>query len=864
LVKQLNEGFDRKLTLISAPAGYGKTTLLSEWIQSGDNLFCWVTLDESDNDQKRFLSYLFASLKTINIEIDAQTINRLQSYQESILDDLLIAIINQLSDIPFPFAVVLDDYHHISSENVHHVVEFLLEHLPPHAHLVIATRADPPLPIGLFRARNQLTELRSSDLQFSPEESDTLFNQINSLDITTQNIEAIVSRTGGWVTGLQMASLALKGRSDPNQYIQTFSGSHDYIVDFLTTQVLQEQPKNIQEFLLSTSILARFSATLCEAVSGQKNGHAILKNLKDDNLFLISLDDHNEWYAYYQLFRDLLFQRLVETNPSMIPTLYQNASEWFEAHGYFMEAITYAIRGEHFEKALALIAMHAEETISQGGVTILIQWVKKIPEELVKSNFQVCLYYSWALLIHRDAPNKIEKQIENLEKFYSTYPGEILAVKAYQATLQGKITNSTEYARQALELLPENALFVRQLTALNLSASLFLAGEILEGEKMLEEVVKLSLKSGNSMIAVVTLCRIGSIRMQKGDLSTAGDSYQRALEAARDENGSLLPSACEAYFGLGKIKWERFELDSANQYLIDGIELSKQWSEVSAIESYIVLAQLKQTLGETAEANQLLQTAQKITNKNSFTQSGSLYVASQNAYLRLRQKEYHFSENWANERGLSKYLESEKLEASSNFGVDFIRNIELIVYARILVAKLQYNEAFNLIEKLTPILETFGQKNKLIEAMILKALINYKQGNEDLARTEIKEALRLASPGKFIRVFIDEGPEIIHLIQQVEQQGYTSQLIEQILAGAGLQKKTPAHSENLAVLIEPLSDREIDVLRRLDSDLPVPEIADQLVVTVSTLRTHIRNIYQKLGVHSRFEAVSKAKDLKII
>jgi LuxR family maltose regulon positive regulatory protein len=823
-----------------------------------------VTLDESDNDQKRFLSYLFASLKTINIEIDAQTINRLQSYQESILDDLLIAIINQLSDIPFPFAVVLDDYHHIRSENVHHAVEFLLEHLPPHAHLVIATRADPPLPIGLFRARNQLTELRSSDLQFSPEESDTLFNQINSLDITTQNIEAIVSRTGGWVTGLQMASLALKGRSDPNQYIQTFSGSHDYIVDFLTTQVLQEQPKNIQEFLLSTSILARFSATLCEAVSGQKNGHAILKNLKDDNLFLISLDDHNEWYAYYQLFRDLLYQRLVETNPSMIPTLYQNASEWFEAHGYFMEAITYAIRGEHFEKALALIAMHAEETISQGGVTILIQWVKKIPEELVKSNFQVCLYYSWALLIHRDAPNKIEKQIENLEKFYSTYPGEILAVKAYQATLQGKITNSTEYARQALELLPENALFVRQLTALNLSASLFLAGEILEGEKMLEEVVKLSLKSGNSMIAVVTLCRIGSIRMQKGDLSTAGDYYQRALEAARDENGSLLPSACEAYFGLGKIKWERFELDSANQYLIDGIELSKQWSEVSAIESYIVLAQLKQTLGETAEANQLLQTAQKITNKNSFTQSGSLYVASQNAYLRLRQKEYHFSENWANERGLSKYLKSEKLEASSNFGVDFIRNIELIVYARILVAKLQYNEAFNLIEKLTPILETFGQKNKLIEAMILKALINYKQGNEDLARTEIKEALRLASPGKFIRVFIDEGPEIIHLIQQVEQQGYTSQLIEQILAGAGLQKKTPAHSKNLAVLIEPLSDREIDVLRRLDSDLPVPEIADQLVVTVSTLRTHIRNIYQKLGVHSRFEAVSKAKDLKII
>jgi LuxR family maltose regulon positive regulatory protein len=380
----------------------------------------------------------------------------------------------------------------------------------------------------------------------------------------------------------------------------------------------------------------------------------------------------------------------------------------------------------------------------------------------------------------------------------------------------------------------------------------------------LEEVVRLSLISDNTMIAVVTLCRLGDIRVQQGDLSAAINYYQQALEAAQVNAETLLPSACEAMFGLGKIKWERFELDTAKQYLMDGIELSKQWSEVSAIESHIVLAHVHQTLGEEEKAKRLIKTAQKITNKNPLTQSAAQYVATQNAHLLLRQQENQPVERWANNRELSQYLTEEELELSANLGMDFLRNFELIVYVRSLITNAQFPDALDLLNKLMPILEKVGQKVKIIEAAILKALIFFKQGNEDQARSEIKEALRLASPGMFIRVFIDEGPEIVSLVQQVEQQGFESPLIEQILAGAGLQKKTPAHSENLAVLIEPLSSREIEVLRRLDSDLPVPEIADQLVVTVSTLRTHIRNIYQKLGVHSRYEAVSKAKDLKII
>ncbi len=433
LVAALENGINGKLTLISAPAGFGKTTLLSEWVHQTAVPFAWLSLEEADNDPGRFLTYFIAALQSIGINVDEQLTSLLGSPENKKLDAILVPLINQIAETPGRFAVVLDDYHLIHSGEIHEVLVYLLDHWPPNFHLVIASRADPPLPLARLRARGELAEIREVQLRFSPEECAALIEHIQGLKLSAPNVRALVDRTGGWAAALQMVALSLKGDVEPDQYIRGVSGSQDYIADFLTAEVVDQQPVEIQDFLLLTSILDRLTGALCDALTGQSDGGRTLKKLRDENLFLFSLDDESHWFRYHRLFADLLQQRLLEMQPERVRALHQKASEWYEAAGRQGEAIEYALRGGYGARAAALIEAAAEATLMRSEMATFLRWIEQLPEEVVGENPALSVFAAWAVLIGRGEPDAARAYLDTVEPGDRRLAGRINTIKAMLA-----------------------------------------------------------------------------------------------------------------------------------------------------------------------------------------------------------------------------------------------------------------------------------------------------------------------------------------------------------------------------------------------------------------------------------------------
>jgi LuxR family maltose regulon positive regulatory protein len=860
LIERLNNVLEGKLTLISAPAGYGKTTLLSQWISQIEIPVGWLTLDQSDNDLGRFLAYIIATLQSINIEVDAQILTLRQPHQTEDVETILIPLINQVAAADSPFALILDDYHLIQSQDIHEVLTYLLDHLPPNMHLIIASRADPPLPLARLRAQGQMAEIRTADLRFSPEEGDSLLNQVQGLKLSRPNIRALISRTDGWIAALQMASIAIKGKKDVSAYIRDFSGSRDYIADFLTAEVIDQQPEEIHEFLLKTSILDRLSGPLCQAITGQKNSSQILRQLKDANLFLIPLDDDSHWFRYHRLFADLINQRLLALYPDDVSSLYRRASEWFEAKDFPAEAIDYAFRGNLIQRATSLIETQAEPTLIRSEMATFIGWMRQLPDEVIFENELLCINYAWALLVNGEEPHAAISYLDQVTPSNQHTSSRLDAVRSMTALYQGQTSRAIKLARQAMDRLPEEDFFFRQIAAWNLSALLFISGDNEGGAKMLAEVAQISMASKNLLVAIVTLCRLGSVHFQQGDLHQAKEIFEQALQIAADDPKHPLPVACEAMFGLGKIYWEWYQLETAAKYLLEGIGLSKRWREITALESYIIMAHIKQTLAETDHVDQMIQVAKKLAIQNVATHVDEKFVASQEALLRLRQGNIQAAVNWAIGRELENSFQEKTLTSPPQHGADIILRYELLVYARILLIQNQSEEALRLLNLILPSMEQLGHRQKIIETHILIAIGLQAQGKTGTAVSSLKKAFSLAEMGGFIRIFLDEGPALAELIQETAARGVKSKFVATLIdAVTGDQEKSTLADS----MIEPLSEREIEVLRLLATDLTGPEIAEHLYISVSTFRTHVKNIYTKLDVHSRFEAITRGKDLQL-
>ncbi len=892
LVARLEGGLDGKLTLVSAPAGFGKTTLLCEWITGANLRVAWISLDENDNDLRRFFAYLVAALRTFDPTIGESAMAMLQAAQPPPADAVLIELINDVDSMPDDHIsmrtaprpevsvrqnlLVLDDYHTIESSAIHDALGFILDHLPGNLHLVISTRADPPLPLARLRGRGQLAELRQVDLRFTPQEINQFLNQVMGLNLTPQDIATLSSRTEGWAAGLHMAALSIQGRQDISGFINGFTGTNRYILDYLVEEVLLRQPKSVHNFLLQTAILDRMTGSLCDAVTGQGDGQQTLERLENDNLFVVSLDDERCWYRYHRLFSDLLQKQLMQTHPDLIPDLHRRASEWYQRNQLIAPAIEHAISAQDHAHAAELVEAEAEATLMRSEAGILLRWLDLLPDEVVHQQPSLCAYHAWALFLDGRPWDEIKLHLVAAECDDKVISSRATALLAMAAIYQGRLAQAERMSLQALSGLSEEDVFLRSVASWSLGVTYLSQGQYEKGITALEEVVRLSQETGNVMVAVMVLCHLAEERMKHGQMHESEAMYNRALEYAVDRQGQPLPIAGQALIGLGDIEREWNRLDTAIRHLREGIALIQNWGKIGAIEGHLILAKVLQARGDFPAARAAFQEAQQLAEQFDVTELDDRVVALYRARLWLVQGDLEAVAQWIDERQLIHEIAPAGMDEDDIYINYRLRRYEHVVLVRFLIATGQLDEALARLDFLLEQARKASRVYLMIEIHVLRAIALHGQGNTAAALKGLEVALSLAEAGGFIRIFVDEGKPMLTLLRQVKVHGELKNYVSRLLAAyeshpaleaTGAPSQTKVISQptlEQMVLIEPLSPRELQVLRYLVTELTTPEIADELVIAASTVRSHVKSIYSKLGVHNRFEAIDRAREINLI
>lgn len=898
LLARLDEGLrrHRRLTLISAPAGYGKSTLLSAWLAqpAAPVPVAWLTVDEGDNDPARFLAYLRAAFQQVGPEMGSDLPELTASSRPLPATEWLAALINRLAALPYPLLLVLDDYHLITAPPVHEIVAFLLDHLPANLHLVIATRADPPLALARLRARDQLTELRQAELCFTAAEAADFFQQTLELALAPADVTALTHRTEGWIAGLQLAALSLQGQANVSSFIAALAGSQRYILDYLLEEVLYRQPAPVQTFLLRTAILEQLCGPLCDAVLAEElaeveawreaarppiprasdTSQAMLDYLERVNLFVVPLDDRRTWYRYHQLFMDLLRQRLQQTAPALLPVLQLRASRWYEQHGLLPEAIEHALAAGAWPQAAALIEQAAETTLMHSEVATLWRWLSALPAAVVQNHPALSLYYVWEALLNGQPRQVIETQLaaalppgdqarpaaEDLN-WYRAAP-----LRAFIALFRGELQEAIDLSQAALEHLPENNILWRSLAAWSLSLASLDNSENDPMLPALEQIAQASQQAGNVMVAVMTLCNLAELHLKWGRLHLAETIYRRALTLGTREQGAYYPIAGEALLGLGLLACEWNDLEGAARYLDEGLALAQQRGAIGMLDGYITLARVKQAQGDAAGAVAALAQAQALAVKFDVIETDDLLVALAQAELAIRQGRLEAAQHWATARGLTGDASQIAAEEPTDYINAHFRKYEHLVLARLWLAQGRADEALLLLAATEPRMRARRRFQKIIEIEILRALACQKQGDLEAARAALGRALVLAEPEGYCRLFLDEGTPLRDLLERIKGEGGRMKAyINTLLAAFGpVPVAEPPRPAPQPVTVasppeaEALSDREVEVLRLLVAGLTSTEIAQRLYIAPSTARSHIKSIYSKLGVHRRAELLERA------
>ncbi|MBN1814112.1 MAG: helix-turn-helix transcriptional regulator, partial [Anaerolineae bacterium] len=527
LIERLDGGLDRKLTLVSAPAGFGKTTLLSEWVTQHRGRTAWLSLDKEDNDPVRFWTYLLAALQTVRAGLGQDALQLLQATQQPATQAILTRLLNQVIDLSQGVTLVLDDYHLISDSAIHEGIAFLLEHLPSQMHVVISTRADPPLPIHRLRARGQLTELRSGDLRFTADEAATFLNAAMRLELAREDVEVLEARTEGWVVGLQLAALSLQGRVDAHEFITTFSGGHHSVLEYLTHEVMRRQPQSVQDFLMQTSTLDRLCGPLCDAVTGGDDGEAMLAHLRQRNLFLLTLDDEHHWHRYYHLFADLLGNLLRKAwPPESIQELHLRACDWCARNRFVADAVNHAVAAKDFERTAQLIEDNSLAIVTRGELTTLLRWIEALPEDVARERPWLCIHQAWPLTFAGKADaagallQRIERQVApgDLRPDAEEILGNVAAMRAMLAMMGGNMPQAVELAHRADELLPTDNLIPRNTILFVLASAYWAQGELVKADQALTEELEIGRASDNLWTVVRTLCDLADLHIIQGQL----------------------------------------------------------------------------------------------------------------------------------------------------------------------------------------------------------------------------------------------------------------------------------------------------------------------------------------------------------
>jgi LuxR family maltose regulon positive regulatory protein len=620
LLERLSEGLSEKLTLISASSGYGKTTLMAEWLsgRGKDYPIAWVSLDEGDNDPVRFLYYLIAAFQNIQDGLGQDTSAMMQGAQNPLDEAILSLLINELSTVSNEFALVLEDYHVIEQRGIHQMMVFLLEHLPPHMHLVILTRSDPPFPLARMRARGQLSEIRAKDLRFSYDDATTFLNEMVELNLPDESVQTLLDRTEGWITGLQLAALSMQGRENPSEMISAFGSGHDYIVDYLIEEVLEHQTDELKIFLLQTSILNRLNGPLCEALTGQPDGEMTLEYLVEANMFVSPLGGDLCWYRYHHLFAYVMANRLQRFYPDQLPELHLRAARWFEENGLFAEAVDHALFGNDYVLAAEIVESQVEDLLKLGRLSALMGWLSRFPLEITSSRPRLGIGSAWVYLLIGKL-DYIENFLSNAEKGLEGLDdsdrlrGQIAAIRAYAAAQLGNPDEAIEQAQLAFGLLSEDDLVVRCVVAFVLGGVYYMRQDIPNTLKSMREASQLGERAGNIHLAVAALNAVGDVQKQQGKLEEAEKTLYQAMQLGSGPSGQPLPITAGVHLNLAELCLAQKDFVSARQYALFGLEMSEKIVNTEGqILCYLVLAQVEHFEGNHHEAQANLEKAKRL------------------------------------------------------------------------------------------------------------------------------------------------------------------------------------------------------------------------------------------------------------
>ena len=868
LIERLNAGHTSRLILLSAPAGSGKTTLLGQWIASSQHHFAWVSLDGGDNDQTIFWSHIIAALQMIRPGLGKAALAALQSRQQPSAEAILSTLINEIAEDQSPLTLVLDDFHAITAQPITHALLFFLENMPPHMHLVIAGRADPPWPLSRMRVKREIDELRANDLRFTSEEATLFLNDVMGLGLTEQNITWLDSHTEGWIAGLQMAALSMQGRDDISGFISSFSGSHRFILDYLIEEVLCRQTDDIKEFLLKTSVLERMTASLCNSVTGRDDGQDVLRRLEQDNLFTIPLDDERRWYRYHHLFSSLLQNHLQQTKPDLIQPLHSSASQWYSQNGLTAEAVSHAFAAGDMEEVARLLERDALQMIYHGQLATLIGWLDRLPPELMHTMPWLCVAKAWALAysgeLHAATPllHDAEEALDKLpvgrggkEVERDRIAGHIATIRSYAALFEGGAAPAAELARKALDCLPEHDLTTRGFAALILGVGQGLSGDLAKGTKTLKEAADISQAADDTVLTIMVLCDLAAYQIALGQLRESVATSRKALQLADEyskQSGQRPPAVGFTHSRLSRVLAEWNELEEALRHAREAIRLSEQWGQKDSL--FIGYSCLASALEGTGDLDGAQEAAQETIRLSQSYPSSQAISRARDARLRLRRGEVKAASRWAEGAGLS-VLDEVTIENRPVYAA----------FAQILIAEERLDEALTLLTRMLEVLEASGALSYAIDTMTLIALVLQSQGNEKQALETLEHALALAEPEQYVRTFIGKGESMEKLLQMAAAQGVYPSYVNSLLQSLADEAGEPTTIEpSLHEMIDALSDRELQVLRLLNTSLPSTEIAQELIISPNTVRSHIKSIYSKLDVHRRSEAVKRAKELGLL
>ena len=861
LTAKLNAGLDGRFTLISAPAGYGKTTLVAEWLSQkveGERMrdeiipppafnlhpfqVTWFSLDEADNDPRRFLAYLLAALQKVQMGIGQNAEALLRSPQPPPDEAILTALVNDIAAVPQPLILVLDDYHVIQAPPIHGQLNFLLNHQPPLLHLVVITREDPPLPLPRLRARGQLTEIRQTDLRFSPEECADFLQRVMGLSLSADDVAALERRTEGWIAGLQLAALSVRGHEDVSGFIQAFTGSSRFILDYLIEEVFERQSPDVKDFLLKTSILERLSAPLCDAVTEKTDSQHMLEILEQANLFIVPLDQSRVWYRYHRLFAELLRQRLQVTETISESALHSLANQWFANEGLFPEAIQHALAGADWNAAADLISDSAVLLLRRGELMTLLGWFKSLPDDVIRARPQLCRDYGWALTLtgQFEAATPLLDCAERASQENDEQLGQVMVAQAYLARARGDYPRAIGLSKQALEVVAETDALHRGLVMFTLGFALLGVGQFAEAESVLIEACESTRASGNDYARLTALGLLGAIQKKQGRLRRGAEFCRQAVQEAHGA-----PTAGQAQVFLASILYEWNKLDAAAEQLKQALKASESIGNLAIQpEIFCLLAHIKLAGGDPASALRLMDELHQL-NNGLESPGARATIAALCVDLALMQGDISSASQWTNQM----------IEGVDSAALGYLLGV---TQARLSLAQGKQAKAGKILAGIYESVAQMGFFSSMIEVRALQALA--ADSPKD-ALHFLQSALEMAQAEGFIRTFVDMGESMKFLLERMKAEG--GELKDYVLTLLSAFGGAVGGSKDQS-LVEPMSERELEILRLLANGLSNRDIAERLVITIGTAKSHVHHILEKMGGNSRMQAVAKARELGLL